>query len=176
MQKRIAVLACLTVLAAWGLAAQVSKAAYQKAGLSDEEATKVDAVYQRLVAELAKGKADLKLAEAGAERLLVEAQPDMAKVEKALREGYEAQLRMRLARIKAEVEIRGIVGDKKWLILRRFIRAQEAAVLSGKEPAVLDKEDIRKKEAAALEKAKALKKAAEARRRRLAPPAAKKGK
>jgi hypothetical protein len=136
-----------------GAGAQMSAAALEKAGLSKEEAAKVEAVYAKLRPELAKSQADLKVAEAAAERLLIEAQPDMAQLEKTLRQGYEIQLKMRLARIRAEVEIRGLVGEKKWLALRKLIRAAEdksaasAAAAAQRKAQVQKRLDAQKKQA-----------------------------
>jgi hypothetical protein len=140
----VLILACL--IAGTLAFAQENAAAYAKAGLSEAERQKVEAIYQKLALENVKSQADVKVAEATVERLLVEAQPDMAQVEKALRAGYEAQLKARLARIKAEVEVRQAIGDKKWVVLRKFARTLKDLSLE-------EKKDIVAKKVAAAKKA-----------------------
>jgi hypothetical protein len=129
--KRIAVL-CAILLAAASLGAQTRESAYAKAKLSAEETKKADAIYQKLKSDELKLAADLKVAEATVQRLLVEAQPDMAKVEKELKAGYDIQLKMRLARIRAEVDVRAAVGDAKWVVLRRSLREASAKAVAKK--------------------------------------------
>jgi hypothetical protein len=129
--KRILVL-CACLLATASIGAQTRESAYAKAKLSAEEIKKVDAIYQKLKSDDQKLAADLKVAEATVQRLLVEAQPDMAKVEKELKAGYDIQLKMRLARIRAEVDVRAAVGDAKWVVLRKYMREANAKAVAKK--------------------------------------------
>jgi len=63
-----------------------------------------------------------KILQAQLEKLLLDEDPDMRKVEQLLRESLEWKLKVELARIGRSVEMRKILGEDRWL---RFLRLRK---------------------------------------------------
>jgi hypothetical protein len=106
--------------------AATPESSMKKAGFSAEEVKSVLALVEAGEKAIRTTLADSKLIEAQVTRLLIEENPDLKEVEGLLKKAADLQVKVRMIRIKLEIDIRKIVGDKKWAAYKKLSREKKA--------------------------------------------------
>ena len=121
------------VLAAAALAAAVAaqpipwdnNQLYEKLGLSEQQASAVREVVGREDRVMREAQVELNIFKAQLEKLLNAAEPDLSEVERLLQASVPWKLKMEMAEIRRRVEIRKVLGERKWEQLMRAWRARQ---------------------------------------------------
>lgn len=140
MVKRFVVPALIACIAAASLAAQEADAGLfgrmtevmslaiedpdylaKALDISVEEAEQLQELQRSAREERRLAKAEIEVLRAQISRILVENDPDLAEVEKLLREALEWELASRMTEIRTDVRMREILGDRQWA---RFVRSE----------------------------------------------------
>jgi hypothetical protein len=102
------------------------EAAMKKAGFSNDHIATVTELLNNREKEIRTIIADSRLIDAQVTRLLVEDKPDLKEVENQLNKAAALQIKIRMIRIRLELEIRSLVGDAKWAEYKKMSRDNKA--------------------------------------------------
>ena len=115
----VAVLLCALLCAAPSGAQE----AEQQAQLSAEERKELAEISLRIEEETRVARAELEIIQAQLKRLLLSADADLQEVEELLRKALRWELEVRLSEIRRELEIRKLIGDRRWA---QYVRARQS--------------------------------------------------
>ena len=115
----------------YGLSPQINEIILGKLGFSDREIGEVLKIYEDARKSMEKYRAEIDVDRARLRKLLLSSDADMKEVEKLLRDSMDWEFKMRMAQIKRELEVRKLVGDKKWVRLVRFLRNMREREIRG---------------------------------------------
>ena len=124
----------LLVIAALALAASALSAAegyspqvLQKLGFTSQQIDQLLAIQEKSRAATQKAQAELAVAKAQLEKLLVDPNVSMVEVEKSVRAAMEWETQIKLAQVQRELEIRRLIGDRRWRELMFALRQRVTA-------------------------------------------------
>jgi hypothetical protein len=83
-------------------------------GAPAEKLKKAEEIRVAAERELRADQAEIEVRKAQLTRVLIDTHPNMADVQKYLREGADWEYKMRLAQIERDLHIRGLLGDSDW--------------------------------------------------------------
>jgi len=99
----------------------------EELGLSESEIESIREIQDDAESVLREARVELNLLKARLEKLLLDVNVDMQRVEQLIRESVEWKIKSELAEIRRRVEIRKIFGEERWEeFLRRLNRMRGA--------------------------------------------------
>jgi hypothetical protein len=133
MMRRAFIAVLLLVLAAAAATSQdwEDPQVWRKLGLTEEEVGRARAIYERTEQVIREAQVELDVLKAEMRRLLYREQVEMAAVEKQLRASMEWEYRLRLAQITRQVELRRLLGDRKYARLMEEVRERRREARGG---------------------------------------------
>ncbi len=90
--------------------------------LTGQEREQVRAITEETARAVREAQAEIQILKARLNKELLQEQVDMNAVERLVRQAMEWEVKARLARIRREVEIRKLLGDRRWAALMQRIR------------------------------------------------------
>jgi hypothetical protein len=124
MKKRFALaglLLCLGLALAFGQDAGDRKI-WTRLGLSEEEITRLTAIFDRTERTVRESRLEIDVLKAQLKKALFQDPVDMNEVERLLRASLDWEYKLRLAQITRQVEIRQLLGDRKYARLFEALR------------------------------------------------------
>jgi septal ring factor EnvC (AmiA/AmiB activator) len=124
MKKRFALaglLLCLGLALAFGQDAGDRKI-WTRLGLSDEEITRLTATFDRTERTVHQSRLEIEVLKAQLKKVLFQDPVDMNEVERLLRASLDWEYKLRLAQITRQVEVRQVLGDRKYARLFEALR------------------------------------------------------
>lgn len=113
----------------WSLGAALSFAQevgdrqlWQRLGLTEQESEQVLAVFDRTEQTIRQSRLEIDVLKAELKKLLFQEKVDMQEVEKLLRSSLEWEYRLRLAQITRQVDLRRLLGDRKYARLLEAVK------------------------------------------------------
>lgn len=107
----------------------------QKAGLTEQEITEVTRVFDETEQAIQEARLEVDVLKAQLRKLLFAEKVDMREVERLLRAGLEWELKERMAQVRRQVELRRILGDRRYARLleqyRERVRRERGSVPGG---------------------------------------------
>ena len=85
--------------------------------LSEQERQQIRGITEETAQTIREAQAEIQILKARLNKELVQRQVDMKAVEQLVREAMEWEVKARLARIRRDVEVRKILGDRRWAAL-----------------------------------------------------------
>jgi hypothetical protein len=94
----------------------------QRAGLSEQEIAAVTQVFEDTERAIREARLEIGVLKAQLRKLLFAENVDMGEVERLLRAGLEWELKERMAQVRRQVELRRILGDRRYARLSEQVR------------------------------------------------------
>jgi hypothetical protein len=94
----------------------------QRAGLSEKEGAEVTRVFEETETAIREARLEVDLLKAQLRKLLFAENVQMPEVERLLRASLEWELKERMAQIRRQVELRRILGDRRYARLTQQVR------------------------------------------------------
>jgi len=124
MNRRFALtglLLCLGLVLAFGQEAGDRKV-WTRLGLSEEEITRLTAIFDRTERTVHQSRLEIEVLKAQLKKTLFQDPVDMNEVERLLRASLDWEYKLRLAQITRQVEVRQLLGDRKYARLFEALR------------------------------------------------------
>lgn len=100
--------------------------------LKPAELDRIEALLTKDEVAMTRARADIKVIQAQITRLLVDQDPSMDALAKAVRQSLDLEYQIRMIQLGRQLEIRRILGDKRWASLLRFSRLATDAQRQGR--------------------------------------------
>ena len=100
---------------------------YKNLNLTDEEIKGVRLILDQKANELDKAQAEIKIIQARLERLMLEANPSRDDIQKLVKSSLDWEFSIRMIRIEQSLALRKLLGDERWAVLQRLVRAFQQA-------------------------------------------------
>ena len=124
MNRRFALtglLLCLGLVLAFSQEAGDRKV-WTRLGLSEEEITRLTAIFDRTERTVHQSRLEIEVLKAQLKKTLFQDPVDMNEVERLLRASLDWEYKLRLAQITRQVEVRQLLGDRKYARLFEALR------------------------------------------------------
>ena len=124
MNRRFALtglLLCLGLVLAFSQEAGDRKV-WTRLGLSDEEITRLTAIFERTEQTVRQSRLEIDVLKAQLKKTLFQQPVDMNEVERLLRASLDWEYKLRLSQITRQVEVRQLLGDRKYARLFEALR------------------------------------------------------
>lgn len=134
--KRMALIVMVLGIAVLAAGAQDwdSPQLLERAGLSEQEIEQVTRVFEDTERTITEARLEVDLLKAQLRKLLFAENPDMREVERLLRASLEWELKERLAQISRQVELRRVLGDRRYARLMQEWRERQRRVRAPGDP------------------------------------------
>jgi len=91
----------------------------KRLNLTEAQVTQVLEIWKATELDLDRARAEAKVAQAEVAKLLLEASPDRAALEKQVRRGAEAEVQAKMVRIDRSLRLRALLGNEAWAVLSK---------------------------------------------------------
>jgi len=123
MRRGVLAVLLLSLCAALSFTQEVGdRQLWQRLGLTEQESEQVLAVFDRTEQTIRQSRLEIDVLKAELKKLLFQEKVDMQEVEKLLRGSLEWEYRLRLAQITRQVELRRLLGDRKYARLMEAVK------------------------------------------------------
>jgi hypothetical protein len=138
MRKRFAlavILLCLGLAAAAGQEVG-DRETWTRLGFSEEEISRITGIFERTEQSVRQSRLEIDVLKAELKKALFQKPVDMKQVESLLRASLDWEYKLRLAQITRQVEVRELLGDRKYARLIEAVRKrrQDARAQNGIDP------------------------------------------
>jgi hypothetical protein len=113
-------------------AREEARAIIKALDISPDDMQKIEAVLAKDEAAIARKRGDVKVAQTQIARLLLEANPQIDQIGALVKQAQAAEYDLRMMQISRQIEVKKIIGDRRWAILYRFATAAGKALKAGK--------------------------------------------
>ncbi len=117
----------IVIAAAWATLSGVAQDTPRSSALSTAERQELTEITLRIEEKTRVARAELDILQAQLKRLLLSANADLEEVRDLLTQAMRWELDVRLAEIERELQIRKVIGDKRWAQYVRAQRTQQTA-------------------------------------------------
>lgn len=112
-------------------AGQEARSVIKSLGLTPEELAKIESILDEDNETIALKRADIQVLQAQIARVMLEPSPSLDQIGALVKKGQVLEYDIRMIQFARQLEIKKLLGEKRWAALYRFARAASEAIKAG---------------------------------------------